>query len=107
MYGLWDDACRKSQLYRAGRRLSIYRGIVDIATGMSNDLGSHTSAYSDAELQKAISKQASIKGLAYHHSDGQSLHLASISSKSACGRAGLNLSLDNEYVYTRLGEESL
>lgn len=98
MYGLWDDACRKRQLYRAGRRLGIYRGIVDIATGMSNNLGSHTSAYSDAELQKSISKQASIKGPSYHQSDGQSLQLASISSKSACGRAGLNLSLEDEYV---------
>jgi len=73
---------------------------------MSNDLGSHTCAYSDAELQKAISKQASIKGLSYHQSDGQSLQLASISSKTACGRAGLNLSLEDEYAYTRLGEES-
>jgi len=57
MYGLWDDACRKRQLYRARRQLGIYRGIVDIATGMSNDLGSHTCAYSDAELQKAISSK--------------------------------------------------
>ena len=65
MYGLWVDACRKSQLFQAGRRLGLYRGILDLSEAIRNELGPDTCAYSDAELKKAIIERSSAPGLVY------------------------------------------
>jgi len=101
MYGLWVDASRKSQLHRAGRRLGPYRGILDIAEAIQNDLGPDTCAYSDAELRKAIKKRSSARGLSYSQLSHQSPKHLTISPSKTDGRTSLSLNSEDLYGSTR------
>jgi len=83
MYGLWVDASRKSQLFQAGRRLGLYRGILDLSEAIRDELGPDTCAYSDAELKKAIIERSSARRLVYRQiHQQQTNHIAITASKS-------------------------
>jgi len=101
MYGLWVDASRKSQLHRAGRRLGPYRGILDIAEAIQNDLGPDTCAYSDAELRKAIKERSSARGLSYRQLSHQSPKHLTISPSKTDGHTSLSLNSADLYGSTR------
>ncbi|KAF8542603.1 hypothetical protein BDD12DRAFT_802777 [Trichophaea hybrida] len=94
MYGLWVDACRKSQLHQAGRRLGIYRGILDVAEALNNDLGPNACAYSDTELIKEIERQPSTHRLSYWESSTryQSVRHLTISPNNSNGQSRFSLS---------------
>jgi len=89
MYGLWVDAGRKSQLHQAGRHLGIYRGILDVAEALNNDLGPNACAYSDTELIKEIGKQPSKHRLSYWEfsASHQSVRHLTISPNNSNGRS--------------------
>lgn len=92
MYGLWVDSFRKSQMHQAGRRLGVYRGILDVAEAFQNDLGPHACAYSNAELRNAIKQRSSpIRGLSYTETTGQSSKHLTISPNHTDGRSTLTL----------------
>jgi hypothetical protein len=97
MYGLWVDACRKSRLHQAGRRLGLYRGILDIAEALQNDLGPDTCAYSEAELEKAIKERSSGHGLSYRLIHRQSTTHVTISQSKICGDSPLILNSGDLY----------
>jgi hypothetical protein len=97
MYGLWVDACRKSRLHQAGRRLGLYRGILDIAEALQNDLGPDTCAYSEAELEKAIKERSSGYGLSYRLIHRQSTTHLTISQSKICGDSPLILKSGDLY----------
>lgn len=62
-YCLWMDAQHNSELTRKGRKMGRWRAVADLAEAMSGELGPHTSAYSDQQLQRALRDRPPIK---YH-----------------------------------------
>lgn len=102
MYGLWVDAGRKSQLHQAGRHLGIYRGILDVAEALNNDLGPNTCAYSDTELIKEIGKQPSKHRLSYWEfsASRQSVRHLTISPNNSNGRSRFSLNSSGWYGFS-------
>ncbi|KAJ9630871.1 hypothetical protein H2203_001396 [Taxawa tesnikishii (nom. ined.)] len=58
-YCVWLDTQWGSQLVRKGRTMGTWRAIADLAEAMKEELGPHTGAYSESELQNALSKRGS------------------------------------------------
>ncbi|KAF8247302.1 hypothetical protein K440DRAFT_643944 [Wilcoxina mikolae CBS 423.85] len=107
MYGLWVDAFRKSRLNQAGRRLGTYRGIVDVAEALNDDLGPNACAYSNIELIKVIEKQPATHGLSYGEipANGQLPRHLTLSPNKTTGRSSLSLNSTEPYGY--LGDETV
>jgi hypothetical protein len=102
MYGLWVDACRKSQLFQAGRRLGLYRGILDLAEAIRDELGPDTCAYSDAELKKAIFERSSAPGLVYRQIHQQQTNHIAITASKSDERTAFNLNHEVLYGSSRV-----
>lgn len=79
---LWLDAHTQSEFCKKGRRMGVYRAIVDIAEVIREDLGPNLAAYSEAELSAALHQQGRIK---YHVSKSKtdsSMHIGLSSRQS-------------------------
>ncbi|KAF8536980.1 hypothetical protein BDD12DRAFT_257469 [Trichophaea hybrida] len=105
IYGLCVDVCRKSRLHQAGRRLGLYRGILDVAEALNDYLGPDTCVYSDTELRKAIKERSFGRGLAYRKIFRRStMHLTISPSKTD---EPSRLSLDSKALYGSAREETV
>lgn len=85
---LWLDCHSQSEFCKKGRRMGVYRAIIDIAEAIRRDLGPNLSAYSEGELVTALRQQSRIK---YHVSNPKSdstMHIG-LSSKYS-GRTRLH-----------------
>ncbi|KAL9122368.1 MAG: hypothetical protein Q9187_001085 [Circinaria calcarea] len=80
---IWVDADHNSQLCRKGRRMGVYRGMVDIAEAIKENLGTDLCAYSEAELAAAVKRQGPIKYYVSDVEDGQPGHIGLSSRQSA------------------------
>lgn len=90
---LWLDADRKSEFCKMGRRMGVYRAIVDIAEAIREDLGPHLSAYSEEELAAAIRKQGKLKYYVSGPKGGSTRHIGLSSRQSG----KLRLRWDKKY----------
>ena len=79
---IWVDADHNSQLCRKGRRMGVYRGMVDISEAIREDLGNNLCAYSEEELAAAVQRQGPVKYYASDVEDGQSAHIGLSSRQS-------------------------
>lgn len=59
MYLVWFDTHRNSKLWRRGRRLGMWRAVLDLAEAIREDLGPDLAGYSNEELDKAIDEKGS------------------------------------------------
>lgn len=59
MYLVWFDTHRHSKLWRRGRRLGMWRAVLDLAEAIREDLGPDLAGYSNEELDKAIDEKGS------------------------------------------------
>ncbi|EOD48733.1 hypothetical protein UCRNP2_4508 [Neofusicoccum parvum UCRNP2] len=59
MYLVWFDTHRNSKLWRSGRRLGMWRAVLDLAEAIREDLGPDLAGYSNEELDKAINEKGS------------------------------------------------
>ncbi|PVH69843.1 hypothetical protein DL98DRAFT_621979 [Cadophora sp. DSE1049] len=95
MFCIWLDAQWCSELRKKGRGLGVWRGVVDLAEAVEEQLGSSTGAYSDRRLKKALRKA---KGVKYTVGEaagrGGSLHI----KLSAEPSARLRLLFDGKYA---------
>ena len=80
---IWVDADHNSQLCRKGRRMGVYRGMVDISEAIKEDLGTDLCAYSEGELAAAVQRQGPIKYYVSDVEDGQPGHIGLSSRQSA------------------------
>ncbi|KAI9742878.1 MAG: hypothetical protein M1818_003607 [Claussenomyces sp. TS43310] len=102
----WFDANLHSQLVRKGRKLGIWRAILDVAECMQHDLGLSHCAYSDNELDEVLRGKEKIRYVAekvgeWHESSHVGL---------ASGRANdppLTLNFDQQYGLERRRTSSL
>lgn len=79
---LWLDCHTQSEFCKKGRRMGVYRAIVDVAEVIREDLGPNLAAYSEGELAAALRQQSPIK---YHVSGSKSnstMHIGLTSRKS-------------------------
>jgi hypothetical protein len=56
MFGLYVDARKHDILWKMGRRLGLYRDILDVAEAIQEELGPYTCGYSDRELSREVDK---------------------------------------------------
>jgi hypothetical protein len=56
MFGLYVDARKHDILWKMGRRLGLYRDILDVADGIQEELGPDTCGYSNMELSREVDK---------------------------------------------------
>lgn len=71
MWILWVDADHNSEFCRKGRRLGLYRGIVDIAEAIHEQLGDQLCAYTETELTTAVRKMRPLKYYTTEVEDGE------------------------------------
>ena len=81
---VWVDADHNSEFCRKGRRMGIYRSIVDISEAIREDLRPNLCAYSEKELTAAIKRQPPLKYyVSEKEDDGLKAHIGLSSRKSA------------------------
>ena len=96
LFGLWIvyvDADYNSKLCKIGRRMGIYRAILDISEAIREDLGPNLCAYSEAELAAALKKLGPLKYYVSDAEEGQVAHIGLSSRKSE----KVELSWDQSY----------
>jgi len=55
-YAIYLQASTNSQLTAKGRKFGTWRGVIDLAEALREDLGSETCAYGDDDIEKEIKK---------------------------------------------------
>jgi hypothetical protein len=61
MWIIWFDCDVNSELCKKGRRLGLWRTILDLADALREDLGPNTCGYSDEELAQVLARKPPIK----------------------------------------------
>lgn len=79
---LWLDCYTQSEFCQKGRRMGVYRAIIDIAEVIRQDLGPNLAAYSEGQLVAALRQQGRIKYLVSEPKSDSTMHIGLSSSYS-------------------------
>jgi hypothetical protein len=92
---LWIDCDTNSELCRKGRRLGVWRAVVDISEAVREELGPNICAYSEPELADALAKRPPVRYYAKHGTVDEPGHIG-LSSRTP-SKSRFRLRWNHEY----------